>query len=165
MSNIPYRKFYKLEPCPLCKGAARMIRRRPLTIKGEDKHVSYVKCSECYARSGFTVLEDFNCYETAWDIVAEKWNSRPRPWAGWEAWTPVAEGLPDTPHEQTVETDFDEYALDHYSEEVQIYDEIEGVVRGRLYLEGSNNRPLWADVDGTPLLKVTHWAPLLGKPE
>lgn len=158
MSNIPYRKFYKLEPCPLCKGAARMIRRRPLTIKGEDKRVSYVKCTECFTRSGFTVLEDFDCYEAAWDAVADKWNSRPRAWTGWEAWTPVAEGLPDTPNEETLE---DGKAL--YSDEVMIFDEDAGRQKAFLYREGENN--IWCSGEGTSFDHVTHWTPLPGKPE
>ena len=156
--NPEYKIFYDLRRCPLCRGDARLIRRRPFTIDGEDKHVTYVKCRVCHLKSGFFFLEDFENYEEAWEAVVRKWNSRA------DAWLPVTEQLPDTPHEQTVEIDFDEYESDRYSDEVQIYDEIEGVVRGRLYLEGSNCRPLWADVDGTPLLKVTHWAPMLKKP-
>ena len=158
MSNIPHSKYYKLEACPLCRGAARMIRRRPMTIKGEDKHVSYVKCSKCYARSGFMVLEDYNCYEAAWDIVAEKWNSRPRPWAGWEAWTPVAEGLPDTPHEEPLED-----GIAHYSDEVMIFDGIAGRQKAFLYREPEND--IWCSGDGTAFERVTHWTPLPGMPE
>lgn len=120
--------------------------------------MTYVKCRKCYAKSGFFILEEYESHEEAWADAVRHWNTR-------ADWIPVGEQLPDTPHEQIVEIDFDEYEIDHYSDEVHIYDEIEGLVRGRLYLEGSNHRPLWADIDGIPLLKVTHWAPMPKKPE
>lgn len=98
---MPYETFYKLEKCPLCKGAARMIRRRPMVIKGEQKHVSYVKCIECFARSGFVVLEDYERYEDAWDLVAKQWNERPKIFR--PVWIPADD--PPAVHEVTFEAD------------------------------------------------------------
>ena len=74
--TIPYEKYYKLRTCPFCKGPARLVRSRPMDIKGEQKHVSYCKCTECFTRSGFMVLEEFERKEDAWDLAAQRWNER-----------------------------------------------------------------------------------------
>lgn len=155
--NPEYKVFYDLRRCPLCRGDARLIRRRPFTIDGEDKHVTYVKCRTCHLKSGFFVLEDFENYEEAWEAVVRKWNSR----AGW---IPVDEELPPLPYTEQVEVGPDEFTTDHYSDELQILDKSRGALRGRLYLESNPDEFVWADENGVPLRDVTHWAPMLKKP-
>ena len=73
-----FRIFYDLEPCPFCKGAARLIRRRPLKIKGEEAEelVTYVKCQDCHARTGFVQLSGCDTVEDAWETVVNSWNTR-----------------------------------------------------------------------------------------
>ena len=170
--NPEYKIFYDLRRCPLCRGDARLIRRRPFTIDGEDKHVTYVKCRVCHLKSGFFVLEDFENYEEAWEAVVRKWNTRP-------GWIPVDEELPPLPYTEKVELGPDEFVHDHYSDELQILDKSRGALRGRLYLEDELTGTLrwnpedpiaevkyvWADENGIPLHDVTHWAPMLKKPE
>lgn len=78
--KIPKRedwdRVYKLDNCPFCEGAARLIRKRPMEIKGEEKHVTYVKCRECYCRSGFVQIEEHETMPEAWEAAVEKWNKR-----------------------------------------------------------------------------------------
>lgn len=156
--NPEYKVFYDLARCPLCRGDSRLIRRRPLTIHGEDKHVTYVKCRKCYAKSGFFILEEYESHEEAWADAVRHWNTRP-------GWIPIDEELPALPYTEQVEVGPDEFVHDHYSDELQILDKSRGALRGRLYRESDPDEFVWADENGVPLHDVTHWAPMLKKPK
>lgn len=71
-----FRIFYQLDPCPFCKGEARLIRRRPLKVQDSERLVAYVKCQECHARTGFVELDRFDSIENAWEEAVNKWNTR-----------------------------------------------------------------------------------------
>ena len=71
-----FRVYYQLDPCPFCKGEARLIRRRPIKYLDGERLVAYVKCQNCHARSGFKALDDFDRIEDAWEATVNGWNHR-----------------------------------------------------------------------------------------
>lgn len=68
--------YYKLDPCPLCNGEAKLVRRRPMTYLDTERLVTYVKCQQCHTRTGFRALDEYKCAEDAWEAVVNHWNTR-----------------------------------------------------------------------------------------
>ena len=61
-----------------------------------------------------------------------------------------------TPYKEAVEVDFNTFTVDHYSDEVWIYDKEAGV-NNAIFYEESNGKKLFCDLQGHMFLHVTHW--------
>jgi hypothetical protein len=75
-----------------------------------------------------------------------------------QRWISVDVYLPPTPYAEPVEVDFGTFTVDHYSDEVWVYDKKEGSTNAIFYKE-SNGKEIFCDLQGGMFQHVTHWMP------